>query len=90
MPRIQAWLAPFTWEMVTAQNAVLCHAKGALHKPTSDGHSRTRELWLTHHTRAMPLEEAVDLCRRSPWLVTGYSGPIVCGRNTIPSTHGTQ
>lgn len=50
--------------MVTAQNAVLCQAKNALHKPTSDGHDRTRELWLTHHTRAMPLDEAVDLCRR--------------------------
>lgn len=64
MPRVQAWLAPFTWEMVTAQNAVLCQAKGALHKPTSDGHELTRELWLAHHTRVMPLDEAVDLCRR--------------------------
>jgi len=64
MPLVQAWLAPFTWEMVTAQNTVLCQAKGALHKPTSDGYERTRELWLANHLRPMPLEEAVDLCRR--------------------------
>lgn len=38
MQRTQAWLASFTWEMVTAQNAMLCAAKSALHKPTSDGH----------------------------------------------------
>ncbi len=60
----QDWLAPFTWEMVTAQNAVLCQAKNALHKPTSDGHESTRELWETHHTTVMTLEQAVDLCRR--------------------------
>lgn len=50
--------------MVTAQNAVLCQARNALHRPTSDGHDRTRELWQSHHTRPMALEEAVDLCRR--------------------------
>ncbi len=31
MERVGTWLAPFTWEMVTAQNAVLCRAKNALH-----------------------------------------------------------
>jgi hypothetical protein len=60
----QDWLAPFTWEMVTAQNAVLCQAKNALHKPTSGGHESTRELWETHHRTVMTLEQAVDLCRR--------------------------
>ena len=60
----QPWLAPFTWEMVTAQNAMLCAAKSALHKPTSDGHDPTKILWNAHHTEAMGLEEAVDLCRR--------------------------
>lgn len=64
MPRTQAWLAPFTWEMVTAQNAVLCQAKNALHKPTSDGHDRTKQLWVALHAQPMPLEEAVELCRR--------------------------
>jgi len=24
MGRVKPWLAPFTWEIVTAQNAVLC------------------------------------------------------------------
>jgi hypothetical protein len=64
MQRVHAWLAPFTWEMVTAQNAVLCAAKNALHKPTSDGHARTKHLWESRHRQPMPLDEAVELCRR--------------------------
>jgi hypothetical protein len=64
MSRRARWLAPFTWEIVTAQNAVLCHAKNALHKPTSDGHDATRRLWEEMHPQAMNLDEAVDLCRR--------------------------
>lgn len=64
MERKQPWLGPFTWEVVTAQNAVLCQAKNALHKPTSDGHDATRELWESRHLEVMGLEEAVDLCRR--------------------------
>ena len=58
------WLAEFTWEIVTAQNAVLCHAKNALHKPTSDGHDTTQQLWESAHREIMRLDEAVDLCRR--------------------------
>ncbi len=64
MQRVHDWLAPFTWEIVTAQNAVLCLAKNALHKPTSDGHDATKKLWEERHRQPMPLEEAVDLCRR--------------------------
>lgn len=64
MGPLRPWLEPYPWEFVTAQNALLCHAKNALHKPTSDGHDRTRELWQANHTRPMALEEAVDLCRR--------------------------
>ena len=60
----QAWLAAFSWEMVTAQNAVLCQAKNALHKPTSDGHAATQKLWESVHQKEIALEEAVDLCRR--------------------------
>jgi len=60
----RAWLAEFTWEMVTAQNAVLCAAKNALHKPTSDGHDATKELWESKHREVMRLDEAVDVCRR--------------------------
>lgn len=61
---MQTWLAPFTWEMVSAQNAMLCAAKNALHKPTSDGHDATKTLWESLHREAMGLDEAVDLCRR--------------------------
>lgn len=64
MARVQPWLEPFTWAMVTAQNAMLCAAKNALHKPTSDGHDITRTLWTNHHREPMGLDEAVDLCRR--------------------------
>lgn len=64
MERKRPWLEPFTWETVTAQNAVLCQAKNALHKPTSDGHDETKVLWESKHREPMGLEEAVDLCRR--------------------------
>lgn len=49
---------------MTAQNAVLCQAKNALHKPTSDGHDATEQLWESRHRESMRLAEAVDLCRR--------------------------
>lgn len=64
MPRCKEWLAPYSWEFVTAQNAVLCQAKHALHKPTSDGHDRTKQLWEDWHRQPMSLDEAVELCRR--------------------------
>jgi hypothetical protein len=64
MSRSAPWLAAFTWEIVTSQNAVLCQAKNALHKPTSDGHEATRELWESRHAESMNLDNAVDLCRR--------------------------
>lgn len=64
MERVRPWLEPFTWEVVTAQNAVLCQAKNALHKPTSDGHEPTKEWWESRHREPMLLDEAVDFCRR--------------------------
>lgn len=64
MSFVRAWLAPYSWAFVTAQNALLCSAKQALHGPTSDGHEATRVLWEARHGQEMPLEEAVDLCRR--------------------------
>ena len=64
MGLVRPWLVAYPWEFVTAQNALLCHAKNALHKPTADGHDRTRELWQANHSRSMSLVEAVDLCRR--------------------------
>ena len=58
------WLADFPWEVVVAQNAVLCAAKNALHKPTSDGYESTRVLWESSYRAEMRLDEAVDFCRR--------------------------
>jgi len=57
------WLELFDWEFVTATNASLCQPKQALHKPTSDGHDRTRQLWEMKHRQEMLLDEAADLCR---------------------------
>jgi hypothetical protein len=64
MSRTRTWLAAYSWDFVTAQNALLCHAKSALHKPTSDGHDTTKHLWLEQHPRPMRLDDAVELCRR--------------------------
>lgn len=61
---MRAWLAAYPWDFVTAQNAVLCGQKGALHKPTSDGHEPAKQLWGGEHRREMPIESAADLCRR--------------------------
>jgi hypothetical protein len=47
------WLARFSWDFVVAQNAVLCQAKNALHKPTSDGYEATKALWESTHLKPM-------------------------------------
>ncbi len=59
----RAWLELFDWEFVTATNAALCQPRKALHKPTSEGHDRTRQLWEKNYRREMFLDEAADLCR---------------------------
>jgi hypothetical protein len=59
----RAWLELFDWEFVTATNAALCQGKGALHKPTSDGHEPAKRLWERQHQQAMWLDECVELCR---------------------------
>lgn len=64
MVRLRTWLADYSWEFVTAQNALLCEAKHALHKPTSDGHAQTQKLWTRRQVEAMRLDEAVELCRQ--------------------------
>ncbi len=61
---MRPWLESFTWEIVTTLNRGLCEAKKALHKPTSDGHETTKELWESEHLTAMPLADAAALCRR--------------------------
>ena len=60
----RVWLRDYSWEFVTAQNAMLCSAKSALHKPTSVGHEITRQLWESHYLQETTLNEAVELCRR--------------------------
>ena len=64
MASIRSWLAPFTWDIVTAQNIVLCRARNALHKPTSDGYDVTKELWEDRHREPTTLDDAVTLCRQ--------------------------
>jgi hypothetical protein len=60
----KAWLADYPWESVVSLNEQLCGAKGALHKPTSDGYDDARLLWEKSYAREMGLDEAVELCRR--------------------------
>jgi hypothetical protein len=60
----RSWLMSYSWPFVTAQNALLCAAKNALHKPTSDGHDSTKKLWESIYQQQMRLDEAVDLARR--------------------------
>jgi len=60
----RAWLADYSWEFVTAQNAMLCAAKDAFHGPTSDGHEATKQLWQGNHCKEMSLSEAVEVCRQ--------------------------
>ena len=58
------WLAPYSWEFITAQNAALCAAKNAKHGPTSDGHEAARKLWSDRFAAKLTLAEAVELCRK--------------------------
>lgn len=57
------WLQPYSWPVVTETNRQLCLPKGALHKPTSDGHESARTLWESRIGEPMSLAEAVELCR---------------------------
>jgi hypothetical protein len=60
---VQRWLEPFSWPAVTDNNAAICKAKSALHKPTSDGHEPARQLWENARARDISLIEALDICR---------------------------
>ena len=64
MKGTRAWLADVPWDLVIFQNAALCEAKHALHKPTSDGYEATEQLWESCHEKEMSLHDVVDLCRR--------------------------
>ena len=58
---MREWLAPYSWEFVTAQNAVLCNHKNAHHGPTSDGHDDARRLWTECH-----LDKRIEAYRGEP------------------------
>ena len=58
------WLEPVSWEDVTAINARLCEARGALHKPASDGHDAARDLWESSRQTVLTLEQAIVICHR--------------------------
>ena len=60
---MRPWLVGVPWDLVVYQNAALCAAKSALHKPTSDGYAETKKLWDTRHREAMSLFEVITLCR---------------------------
>lgn len=64
MRRTEAWLDEYPWDFVVAQNAALCAAREALHKPTSDGYEPARMLWESHFSQPMRLSDAVEICRR--------------------------
>ena len=57
-------LLPFSWAVIAETNRQLCLPKGALHKPTSDGHESARALWDSMYRSPMSLAEATELCRR--------------------------
>jgi hypothetical protein len=58
------WLAQVPWDLVRFQNASLCAAKNAVHKPNSEGYEVTRDLWESRHQESMSLMKAVDFCRQ--------------------------
>lgn len=63
MRQTEAWLGEYTWDFVVAQNAALCAARQALHKPTSDGYEPARMLWESRFSEPMGLLDAVEICR---------------------------
>jgi hypothetical protein len=75
MPLEKDWLGKYSWEFVTALNALLCRSKNALHRPTSEGHEAIRDLWESRYREAMTLTDTVELCRR------GHRGAPFCFYN---------
>ena len=61
---LRAWLEPFDWEFVTEVNRGLCKQKGALHKPTSDGHAPAKKLWEENQHKKLQLADALQLCQK--------------------------
>lgn len=83
------WLAAVEWNVVIATNQQLCSAGNALHRPTSDGYERTRNLWESAHRQPMTIAEAAELCRRchrlAPFCNFNGNTFVVIIRNVIGS-----
>jgi len=81
------WLAGVPWDLVVYQNAALCAAKNALHKPTSDGHDETQKLWNLRHRDTMTLFEVINFCRechkRAPFCFYNGNTFAAIARNLI-------
>jgi len=56
------WLEVVPWETVVSINAALCEARKALHKPTSDGYTPTKELWERSRPKKLSLPEVLQIC----------------------------
>jgi hypothetical protein len=61
---LKPWLEDFDWEFVTEVNRGLCNQKGALHKPTSDGHAPAKQLWEQSRVKNLSFSEALQVCLR--------------------------
>jgi hypothetical protein len=58
----KTWLQVVPWETVVSVNAALCEARKALHKPTSDGYSPTKELWERNRNKKLSIPEMLQIC----------------------------
>jgi len=72
----RAWLQPFTWVVILQTSRQFCLPKEDLHKPTSEGYERSRQLWEATHRNEMTPAQATDLCRRCHRLASfcGFNG----------------
>jgi hypothetical protein len=61
---IRFWLKPSPWSSVVSINAMLCQARNALHKPTSDGYEPARRLWEETRLKEIDVQELLQICFR--------------------------
>ena len=58
----KVWLRIVPWESVVTINQALCEARHALHQPTSDGYTPTKDLWEKNRSKELSLVELLDIC----------------------------
>lgn len=75
------WLEPIPWDVVEFINQSACTRGQAQFGHTSDGYAEARQLWEQGMTRALSLEEALDIClkchRLTPFL--NFNGNTFAG-----------